>query len=593
MIFIRAKKVALSIIVVLIMIIPISTQTNAMLYENLKEQYKFSNDFSAWWWEPVELLTAEFDNTNYISDMAIDADNNLHVITYGTDDLLSSGTDRDVFYRKYDYELKSWSELELVSEGSSDYSEISVIAVDPLGTVHIAWREGDDILSSGLDPDIFYRQKTSSGWGVVEVVSTESVDVSVYLAIVADSNGFAHVVWEDPATFIDADADQDILYKYRTAAGVWSVAEMVSDLSTMNAYLPEIQLDSQENIIIAWHDSTNIIAAGADTDIFFRKLDSDLTTWSSTQLISSVSDGESYKAKMSTSTDGMIHLVWYDYTDYLDSGVDFDIFHRKYNPNSNSWSITDVISTESTGNSWNLEIEIDGTDYLYLAWQDTTDVGGPSSNDNIFFKYLDLNTNIWSSLSVLTYDHEGIASFPVLAVDSLGHVHMIFLDTSSILGAGPDQDLFYKKFVGAPMQPILEEINPNPSSVGNIALSWSAIQGAKNFSIYRETSPFSSVTGLIPIATTNNSYFTDTVDTTGIYYYAIVATNDYGDSLISNTVFVEVVRGTGFFASLELSEILVFAGIVLGFQLIFSVLTYALLSSKIQSTSRPKSGKKK
>lgn len=574
------------------MIIPISIQTNAMLYENMKEQYKFSKDLSSWWWEPVELLSAEFDNTNYISDMAIDADNNIHVITYGTDDLLSSDTDRDVFYRKYDYELKSWSDLELISEGSSDYSEIAVIAVDPLGTIHIAWREGDDLLSSGIDPDIFYRQKTSSGWGVIELVSTESVDVSVYLEIVADSNGFAHIVWEDPATFLDADIDIDILYKYRTAAGVWSTAEMVSDLSLAHAYKPEIQLDSQENILIAWHDSTDIISAGADSDVFFRKLDSDLTTWSSTQLISSVSDSESYRARMATSTDGVIHIVWYDYSDYLESGVDGDIFHRKYDPSSNSWSITDVISTESTGNSLNVEIGIDGLNYLYLAWEDFTLVGGPSSQENIFFKYLDLNTNEWSSLSVLTYEHEGIASYPVIATDSLGHVHLIFLDTSSILGSSTDRDVFYRKFVGAPMQPILDEINPNPSSVGNIALSWSAVQGAKNFSIYRETSPFSTITGLTPIATTNNSFFTDTVDTTGIFYYAIVAANDYGDSLISNTAFVEVVRGTGFFASLEMGELLIFAGIVLGLQLIFSVLTYMLISSKIQSTSKPSTGKK-
>ncbi len=237
-----------------------------------------------------------------------------------------------------------------------------------------------------------------------------------------------------------------------------------------------------------------------------------------------------------------------------------------------------------------------GTDYVYVIWQDSSAVGGVGIGNNIFFKYLDLNTHTWSSRTILTYDHASASTNPDLAVDSLGHVHAIFLDTDgSLLGSGSDWDLFYKKFVGTPMQPILAEINPNPLSIGNISLSWSSAKDVINYEIYRETSQFSSVSGLTAIDTSTLTSYTDTVNATGYYYYAVVATNEYGESLVSNVEFVEVIEetSTGIFASLEIGELLIFSGIVLGSQLIFFLLTITLINSKMKSTAKPKTKKKK
>ncbi len=573
------------------MIIPISSITNSMINENITEQSVNDKDLSSWWWEPLELLSAEFDSNNYYSSFAVDNNNNLYFVTCSLEDILSAGTDLDVFYKKFDYGTKSWSDLELISTDSVSNSDAPVIAVDSTGTVHIAWFESGDILGSGLDRDIYYRQKTSSGWGSIELVSLESDSTSSYLSIVADSNGVAHVVWEDYADYLIVDGDQDIFYKHRSAAGIWSAAEIVTDLSTQSTYAPDIQLDSQENIIIAWNDLTNIFGSGVDGDVFYRKLDKDFITWSPLKLISSESDGSSNVPKISKCVEGMIHIVWHDSSDYDGAGTDADIFYKSYDSKVDSWSITEVVSTESTSTSFRMNIEFDGTDYVYVIWEDFTDVGGGGTGNNIFFKYLDINTHTWSSLAILTYDHTESSTYPDLVVDSLGHVHTIFLDSdASLLGSSSDSDLFYKKFVGTPMQPVLDEINPNPASMGNILLSWLSVQDATNYSIFRETSQFYSIAGLTAISTTNTTSYSDTVSATGNYYYAIVAVNEYGKSLVSNIQFVEV---TGIFASLEIGELLIFAGIVLGLQLIFFLLTITLINSKIQSTAKPKARKKK
>ena len=578
------------------MIIPISSLTNSKIYDNMTNQNVINNDLSSWWWEPLELLSAESDASNFVPKIAIDIQNNIHVITYSIDDILGSGTDRDVFYKKFIYETKSWTELELVSTDSSGASEVSEIAVDPSGTVHIAWLESDDILGSGVDRDICYRQKTSSGWGSTELVSTESDSTSTYLAIIADSNGVAHVIWEDFTDYLIVDGDQDIYYKHRSAAGIWSAAEIVTDMSTSSTYNPDIQLDSQENIFIVWYDLSNILGSGNDGDVFYRKLNKDLISWSPIKLISSGSDESSSGPKISKGVEGQLHIVWQDSSDILGSGTDTDILYRYYDSNLDSLSVTEVVSTANTGSSFNAEIDVYGTDYVYVIWEDTSAVGGVGIGNNIFFKYLDLNTHTWSSRTILTYDHASASAKPDLAVDSLGHVHAIFLDTDgSLLGSGSDWDLFYKKFVGTPMQPILAEINPNPLSIGNISLSWSSAKDVINYEIYRETSQFSSVSGLTAIDTSTLTSYTDTVNATGYYYYAVVATNDYGDSLVSNVEFVEVIEetSTGIFASLGIGELLIFAGIVLGLQLIFFLLTITLINSKMKSTAKPKTTKKK
>ncbi len=367
-------------------------------------------------------------------------------------------------------------------------------------------------------------------------------------------------------------------------------------MSTSSTYNPDIQLDSQENIFIAWYDLTNILGSGNDGDVFYRKLNKDLISWSPIKLISSGSDESSSGPKISKGVEGQLHIVWQDASDILGSGTDTDILYRYYDSNLDSLSVTEVVSTASTGSSFNAEIDVYGTDYVYVIWQDASAVGGVGIGNNIFFKYLDLNTHTWSSRAILTYDHTSASTYPDLAVDSLGHVHAIFLDADgSLLGSGSDTDLFYKKFVGTPMQPILAEINPNPISTGNISLSWSSAKDVINYEIYRETSQFSSVSGLTAIDTSTLTSYTDTVNATGYYYYAVVATNEYGDSLVSNVEFVEVIEetSTGIFASLGIGELLIFAGIVLGLQLIFFLLTITLINSKMKSTAKPKTKKRK
>ncbi|MHA1516934.1 MAG: hypothetical protein ACTSPF_15530 [Candidatus Heimdallarchaeaceae archaeon] len=217
-------------LVLIVGFLPISMNVNSLSEKvSINDDIRL-NDLSSWWWEPLELLSEEFDTNNRFSRIAIDNSDDIHIVTSSAEDILGAGTDFDIFYKKFDYVTKIWSELELVSTDSSSLSEMPEIAVESTGSVHVVWLESDDILGSDTDRDICYREKTSSGWGSIELVSIESDSTSTYVSIVADSNGVAHVAWEDFADYTLPDGDQDIFYKHRSAMGIWSAAEMISQI---------------------------------------------------------------------------------------------------------------------------------------------------------------------------------------------------------------------------------------------------------------------------------------------------------------------------------------------------------------------------
>jgi surface protein len=97
--------------------------------------------------------------------------------------------------------------------------------------------------------------------------------------------------------------------------------------------------------------------------------------------------------------------------------------------------------------------------------------------------------------------------------------------------------------------PILNTIE-DPSSSGIIIISWNPVEGATTYRIYRSTSPITDVSELTAIITgISDTTYQDTVEVNGTYYYVVVASNDWGDSRISNcesVIVVSIDRIAGF-----------------------------------------------
>jgi hypothetical protein len=122
---------------------------------------------------------------------------------------------------------------------------------------------------------------------------------------------------------------------------------------------------------------------------------------------------------------GNTHVAWEDLTDYGDSETDSDIFYKRWNATTSTWTTTEVVSTESTGDSWHPTIAVDSTEYVHVAWVDSTYYSGAGTGNNIFYKRTKNDLNPPSSfLSFIPYKGTNEVSrstaFILTAGDGLG-----------------------------------------------------------------------------------------------------------------------------------------------------------------------------
>lgn len=502
------------------------------------------NSITSWSWTSTELVSDGSDENIYSFSFVVDNELNVHVVWFERADYFSSGSDEDIFYIQWNSKSGSWTNIEVVSSESTDYSGYPEIAVDNSGNLHVVWYDSTNFTIGDTDTDIFYKKrvKTSGTWTNVEVVSTESTENSNGPDIAVAPSGDLFVVWLDKTNYDGAGSDEDIFFKqWFSANNTWGSTEVVSKESTSTSWKAEIAVGNNGDAHVVWPDKTDYIGAGIDQDIFYKRLDSNSNTWTGITIISEESSENSAPAKVDTDSYGSPHIVWQDYDDITgNSGGDYDIFYKKYNPSMGIWSSVELVSVESSIVSFDPDLSIDESDNVHIAWGDKEEYGGSGGDMDIFYRLKNSTSTTWSPLSVVSTESTDRSDESRIFVDDVGFIHVVWLDLTEFANAGSDPDIFYKRFSGLPKTPFLNPISPNLNLDGVINLDWNKAYGAYQYHVYRSNSTFSSIGGLTAITNVSTSYFTDSISTSGIYYYAIVAENPMGTSAISNTESVNV-----------------------------------------------------
>ena len=225
---------------------------------------------------------------------------------------------------------------------------------------------------------------------ITEIVSTESTSNASNSVIAVDDTNI-YIVWEDLTNYGEAGTDQDIFFKTKLKTGNWGThTQLVSTESTVSSYYPAIAVDDT-NIYITWWDSTNYGGAGTDKDIFFKtkgKTDAlannDINWTGATEVVSTESTGNSINPVIAVS-DSNIYITWWDITNYNGAGTDYDVFFKTRSKTGNWGTNTEVVSTESTGASYLPVIAVNDSN-IYIAWHDPTNYGGAGTDQDIFFK---------------------------------------------------------------------------------------------------------------------------------------------------------------------------------------------------------------
>ena len=517
--------------------------TQALVDENHNHYTIDSFVQSTWKWNITEVVSTECIDFSGYPSLAVDSAGNIHIAWEDETDYTGAGTDRDIFYKRWNSSSSSWTIIEVVSTESTDNSFYPSLAVDSTGNVHIAWSDYTNYAGAGTNCDSFYKRwdASTSSWTTTEVVSTESTADSWLPSLAVDSAGHVHIAWSDGTAYAGSGTDRDIFYKrFDATSSSWTTTEVVSTESTSDSYLPSLTVDSAGTVHIAWEDFTIYAGSGIDNDIFYKRWDSSTSSWTTTEVVSTESTDASSNPSLATDTLGNVHVAWYDGTAYAGSDLDMDIFYKRWDASTSSWTTTEVVSTESAGHSNYPSLATDFAGKVHIAWMDLTNYADAGTDIDIFYKRWDSSSSSWTTPEVVSTESTSGSWYPSLAVDSAEHVYITWHDSTNYTGAGTDMDIFYKLFTGPLADPELAFIVPNPTEFTSIHLDWNYVLGATTYYVYRSTSYIWSVEGLTPIATVSSSDYIDIVSSEGFYYYVVVAGNFAGNSSHSNCQYVEV-----------------------------------------------------
>ena len=401
-------------------------------------------------WSTTEVVSTESKIDSWFPSLSVGPLGTVHIAWY---ERTNSGFDDDIFY-KCKPKGSGWSNIEVVSTESIKDSWLPSLTVDSTGTVHVTWEDWTDIAGSGNDWDIFYKCKPSNGsWTTTDVVSTESTSDSSVSSLAVDSAGTVHVTWIDYTNYNGAGSDVDIFYKCKPNGGSWTTTEVVSTESNMDSWNPSLAVDSTGTVHVTWEDLADIAGSGDDWDIFYKCKPSS-GNWSTAELVSTESIFESWFSSLAVDSNGILHVTWQDWTDITGSGNDWDIFY-KCKPSNGSWITTDVVSTESNMDSYRPSLAIDSNGTIHVTWEDCTNIAGQGNDLDIFYKCKPSDGN-WSITEIVSTESTFISWLATIDIDITKRVNVAWVDATNIDNSGNlnnDLDIFYKYKPGESSQP--------------------------------------------------------------------------------------------------------------------------------------------
>lgn len=251
-------------------------------------------------------------------DLVADGVGDLHLV-YEQEVSLDNGTDRHVYYRRYD---GSWGSATLVSPatpdgqtGTAPISEEPAVAADLLGVAHIAWREDGAISYRAIDSD----DELSD---ILALTDTTGSPSKPAVAVPASASA-AHVVWTGKG---DGD-DNDIWFQAVTVGDGLLVS---ADGDAMRVWSGDADGSATSNSVsiveagdcpyVFWSEaSAEVGGTEADQQIVMARCDGGADIgFEDPQLISrgetTGQGGVSSGARAMVDATGSVHVTWYGYS---------------------------------------------------------------------------------------------------------------------------------------------------------------------------------------------------------------------------------------------------------------------------------------
>ena len=277
------------------------------------------------------------------------------------------------------------------------------------------------------------------GWTTTEVVSTESASDSREPSLDVDLNGTVHIAWYDCSFYGGAKSYWSVFYKRFEPGTGWTTTDVVAIESTSDAREPSLDVGSDGTVHIAWMDHTDYDGADNDRDIFYKKFEPG-TGWTVTEVVSTESTNNSWNPSLGVDLNGTVHIAWQDWTDYGGSGNDTDIFYKRFEPGT-GWTTTEIVSTESISSSWGPSLDVGSDGTAHITWQD---YDGASIHRDIVYRSFVPGSG-WTLTEVVSTERKISPYESSLRVGPNGTVHIAWRDSTGEFSSS-DREIEYKRF---------------------------------------------------------------------------------------------------------------------------------------------------
>ena len=250
-----------------------------------RETFVFkSTDRGASWFEaptnggPIACLNGQNQRAGSI---AIDSQDRIHVVWYGSENTESGPNYRQVLYSKSDDGGRTWTEPKNISNTKFKSNEHPMLSVGPNDELYVTWdrnlftrsldhgetwdnwsqfaanggssRTGSVVLSNGdiwvarSGIDVIRSKDRGKTWTDAARISQPDCDAR-HSSIIRDSKDFVHAVWR---SFCNSDDTSQIRYSTYDGSS-WSTPVTVSENESAFQFFPSITRDAHDNLYVAF-----------------------------------------------------------------------------------------------------------------------------------------------------------------------------------------------------------------------------------------------------------------------------------------------------------------------------------------------------
>jgi len=259
-------------------------------------------------WTPPENIS-QSPGTARFAALATDVVGNVHAVW--NDD--TSGN-AEIYYAMRPAGTANWT-VPTVIASTPGTSWAPAIAVDPSGSVHVAWHD----FTPG-PTEIYYAMKPAGGPWSSPVNVSRTTGASYFPTLAVDSSGMVHLAWYD-AIVADYGVPFEVLYAQKSPDGGWMPYVNLSR-GTGSAEMPTLAVGPGDALHVAW-DTT-----GEPRALLYVHRPAAEMGWTAPVTVTAISSGAQYPAPaLAAGPAETVHLAWGDF-----GPLSRDIFHSTAAP---------------------------------------------------------------------------------------------------------------------------------------------------------------------------------------------------------------------------------------------------------------------